>query len=95
MAAAGERAPAASRCGYSFGTVVVNAPLMVLPVRLLPDIETSEPPFAFSPVEFCVITLFEMRTVEPEPAAQFVLRRRQLGRDAPNRRLLASMTVFW
>ena len=43
----------------------MNTPSVVLPVTLLPDIETIEPPFAFSPVEFCVITLLAIRTVSP------------------------------
>ena len=61
-----EPSPSRESQRYSFGTVPVNAPSVVLPVRLLPDIDTIAPPLA-SPVSFCVITLFEMRTVAVEP----------------------------
>ena len=44
--------------GYSLGTVLVNVPFVVLPVRLLSAIDTIEPPFGNSPVTFWVIVLF-------------------------------------
>ena len=50
---------------YSFGCVLVKLPSVVLPVRLLPDIDTIEPPLGKSPVAFWVIVLLPMRIVLP------------------------------